>query len=154
MVDSDDGPSKNDMNSENSSDYLTCYSMFWDSIANKPHESLFTYLTTRGWYNKWTLFENALINKADKVFTGSPEDSSYLSSLRECLRKINPTDTSKIAYVPIAAYLIYQGVEPVWFICCKWEGAGSHKNYHFLGHLCGWGIRIRDLNKICFITCG
>ncbi|MFW6222770.1 MAG: hypothetical protein ACOC3T_04075 [Bacteroidota bacterium] len=130
-----------------------CYKIFWDSIAKSQDHDIFSYITNNSWQKKWDLFEKSLLNKAASIKYNTTEEKNALSVLDSCLKMIRQHSDTGIALIPVAAYLVYQEKEPVWFICCKWEGI-SKNEYLFLSHIRGWCIRVSDLKPICFETCG
>ena len=127
-----------------SSRYNACESFFWDTIAKGNKSYYFPpYVTTRNWHFKWKVLEKSIIEKA-KIL-----NLDYVG-LQECFNVIRPADTSKLAYIPVGTYFVFQENEPVWIISCNLGPASTNEDYTLLAHKCIWAIRIKDKKHLCF----
>lgn len=128
------------------------HDQLWDAFANQPEEVHFNNVTTENWFEKWTVYRDALTAKAQK-------EGFDAASLERVLNHLTPSPDAKRALLPVGAYLAREKDHPVWIIVCKWEYAKPGERepekltYLAMMHIRGWAIRASDLEQVGFFTC-
>lgn len=114
----------------------------WENFANRPYEKQFSSMTTKDWFNNWDQFQSKLVSAAEAQHLDSENLRTILSSLK-------PESDSRIAEIPVGAFLATKGNDPVWIVIIKWEHAGmatfdKKEEWMSLGHIKILVFRVSD----------
>jgi len=114
-------------------------------FANNEDERKFECLSCMGWFENWSRYSKALVQRAKRK--GLP-----FRELMECLSVISPSPKSDIALVPVCAYFGTCNGEKAWIIICKWESMGFSPNANLI-HVRIWVVGTGSKKVLGYSTC-
>lgn len=123
--------------------------ILFNAFANTFHESKFSGLGRKGWFQNWGIYEKKLIEKAR-------DQKLDFKSLKECLLKIKPKPDDEIAFIPVNAFECIVEEKLCWVIVCKWEynlKSNDENDAVVLSHVRMWAISKDEKKIIGFSTC-
>ena len=119
---------------------------FLIALADSPFHEGFSELTNIGWRDKWEAFSLRILDLARK-------GGFDYSSLNKCLQRIFDKNDTKIALVPVSAYLAKKGNADVWIIICRWEYADTRQEHLTLDHFRAWAFLAVDQQQVGYVSC-
>jgi len=117
----------------------------WDNFANQPTEQQFNAYTTEKWKDNFSIFADALVQKANNQALNS-------DALRRILDLLLRQTKGETAYLPVGAHQTTLDGSPIWIVTMKWESPSTGDAAN-LAHTRIVALDQKTLKNVAFIEC-